>query len=455
MISRSPYPRLPLPLVGVPVGAVVMLLACSSSEDAQPDHAKTDAGQATAEGGTSNEPAQDAGADGGDAGEVVPPPYDFTVNCAVAPCVTQIAARGGMHACAVVKDGSVRCWGSNASGQLGTGGNDGGAIAVYEGTPRSVVGLSSARGVSATGDSSGGTTCVVSGAGEVVCFGSNAWGQLGRASASESGPNPDPAVVEGIQAKSVTLTSTFALAIGADDRLWSWGTNDTDQLARDVSVPDAGSPKEPLPAGLVSSAVRSCAGTSKTGFALTDEGVLSWGGGAFDQLGRPTSLAGDPVPAAITLSGVSNLTTGAAHACALGRGEIHCWGKNGRGQLGTGRKADEVYPARVVFPAGVYPVAVAAGGNNTCAIAGSGDVYCWGANGGGQLGTTSPSDQPLPDRIEGLAEEAVGIAVMDEAICALLRGGWVACWGDNLLGQLGRGSRDLEAHPQPAPVLIK
>ncbi len=455
MSSRLPCPRLPASVVVAPLGTLLMLMACSSSEDARPEPSKADGGQDAADDGATNEPTADAGSDAADAGELVPPPYDFTVKCAVDPCVTQIAARGGMHACAVAKDGSVRCWGSNASGQLGAGGGDGSAIAVYEGTPKSVVGVSSAKGVSATGESSAGTTCVVSDAGELVCFGSNAWGQLGRPSASERGPNPDPAVVEGIRAKSVTLTSRFALAIGEDDRLWSWGTNDADQLARDVSVPDAGPPKEAWPADLVASSVRFCAGTSKTGFAVTDEAVLSWGGGTFDQLGRPTSLAGDPVPAAIALSDVSSLATGVAHACALGRGKVHCWGKNQRGQLGTGRKAEEVYPARVLFPPGVYPVAVAAGGDNTCSVASSGDVYCWGANGGGQLGTTSPLDESLPSRIEGLAEEAVGVAVMDEAICALLRGGSVACWGDNLLGQLGRGGRDLEAHPQPAPVVFK
>lgn len=440
--------------VGAPLGALLTLLACSSSEDASSAHPETDGGdggQATPDSGA----VADSGGDAADAGESEPPPpYDFAVKCAADPCVTQIAARGGKHACAALQDGTVRCWGSNGSGQLGTGESDGGAG--YEATPRRVLGVSNAKALSATGDGTAGTTCVVSGAGEVVCFGSNAWGQLGRGAGSSSGPNPDPAVVEGIQAKSVTLASTFALAIGADDRLWSWGANDAHQLARDVSAPDAGSPTEASVADRVAAPVRSCAGTSKTGFVVAPDGsLLSWGGGTSEQLGRPTSLARDPVPAAVALSDVSSVTTGALHACALSRGKVYCWGKNTHGQLGTGRKAEEIFPARVALPGDVYPVYVAAGGNNSCIIAANGDVYCWGANGDGQLGNASGLDDAMPVRVDGIPEQSVAVAVMDDAICALLRGGSVACWGDNLVGQLGRGSRDLASQPQPGTVVLK
>jgi alpha-tubulin suppressor-like RCC1 family protein len=433
--------------VGAPLGALLTLLACSSSGDTQSAHANTD-------GGDGGQATPDAG-NFADAGETEPPPpYDFAVTCTADPCVTQIAARGGTHACAVLQDGSVRCWGSNASGQLGTGDSDGGAMAGYEATPRRVLDVSKAKSVAATGDGTAGTTCIVSGPGDVACFGSNAWGQLGRGAGSSNGPNPTAAVVERIQAKSVTLTSTFALAIGTDDRLWSWGTDDAHQLARDVS--DAGSATAASIADRIANPVRACAGTFTTGFVVAQDGsLLSWGGGTFEQLGRLTSLARDPVPAAVALSGVSSVTAGAAHACALGRGSAYCWGKNERGQLGTGRKAEELFPARVVLPGDVYPVAVAAGENDTCIIAASGDVYCWGANAAGQLGTSSGLDEAMPVRIDGLAEQTVALAVMDQSICALLRGGSITCWGDNLLGQLGRGRRDLESHPQPSPVVFE
>jgi alpha-tubulin suppressor-like RCC1 family protein len=443
-----------------PAGVLLTLMACSSDSDVarSPDeNGDGGDGSTTSDGAIPSEPAEDAGGDASDAGEIEPPPpYDFAVKCSSQPCIKGLAARGGAHACAVLQDGSARCWGANASGQLGAGRDDAGAIADYEATPRPVPGLSSAMGVAATGQGMSGTTCVVSGAGDVACFGSNAWGQLGRADAGSTGPFPDPGSASGVQAKSVTLTNTFALAIGTDDRLWSWGTNDARQLARATSGPDAGSASAAALADSVSSTARACAGTSKTGFVVSEDGdLLSWGGGSSEQLGRFTSLARDPIPAAIAISDVSAVATGVAHACALHRGRVHCWGENEDGQLGTGRKLDELAPAPVRLPPDVYAVAVAAGGNDTCVIAADGAIYCWGAARSGQIGAPSPFGQPNPVKIEGLGEQAVAVAIMDESICALLRGGSVACWGDNLVGQLGRGSADLELHTEPGPVVFE
>lgn len=431
-----------------PLGILLILVACSSSESSPPD-AILDGG---GDGGSSGEASLEDGASDAEEELVTPPPYDFTVTCATDPCVTHIAARGGSHICAVLQDGSVRCWGSNASGQLGTGG-DASSMPDYSASPRAVSGGASAKTVSATGDGMAGTTCVVSTAGAVTCFGSDAWGQLGRSTGGSQGPNPAPAPVVGLTAKSVTLTNTFALAIGVDDRLWSWGANDGLQLARNPE--DAGIASTAARAELVSGAVRSAAGTSATGFVVTEGGsVLSWGGGTSDQLGRTTSLARDPLPRAIALTDVSSVATGAAHACALARGRVFCWGTNERGQIGTGQRIDAWSPARVVLPAGVYAVAVAAGGSDTCVISANGDLYCWGANGSGQIGTSNGQDQLLPTRITGLDGPVVAVAVMDDAICALLRSGSVTCWGDNGVGQLGRGSRDPELHPTPGAVVF-
>jgi alpha-tubulin suppressor-like RCC1 family protein len=438
-------------------GILPTLTACSSSEDARPtpmNDAGNEGGIAARDGGNSG---NDAGPADGDAGKPpAPPPYDFAVRCTGVSCATQIAARGGTHACVIMQDGSVRCWGSNAFGQLGTGTSDAGPIPAYEGTPRPVLGLSNATSIAASGDGVAGTTCVVSDAGAVACFGSDAWGQLGRAGTNPQSPNPDPLPVEALQAKSVTLTNTFALAIGTDDRLWSWGTNDTRQLARTTSGPDAGSASVAAHADSVVDTVRACAGTSKTGFVVSAAGeLLSWGGGTFDQLGRPSSLERDPVPFPIAMSDVSSVTTGSAHACALHDGSVYCWGKNDHGQLGTGRRAEELLPTPAVLPTGVYAVALTAGGNDTCVITADGTLYCWGANGSGQLGASAPVDQASPVKIESLGEEVVGVAVMDASICALLRGGSVACLGDNLLGQLGRRTRDAERHPAIAPVVFE
>lgn len=440
---------MPLGLCGA--GALLCVLeACSSSAETQ-SRLEHDPEDTKPEAGTDG----DLSSDGADDAESPSQPYDLSVQCATKPCVTQIAARGGAHACTLLEDRSVRCWGANDSGQLGIGRADGGPTSIQEGAPRRVLDIAGAVAVAAAGAGGTGTTCVILESGEVACFGSNASGQLGGGSRS---PEPEPLVVPNVRSTAIALTATFALAVDADARLWSWGENGRLQLAQSLTAADAG-PPEVLGAGLadrVTRAVRGAAGTLKNGFALTDNGeVLSWGAGTTDQLGRVSSLVDEPAPKAVAVSGVSKVTGGAAHACALGRGSVHCWGKNARGQLGTTRKADELAPARVVLPADVVPVDVAAGADNTCVITAKGDLYCWGANESGQLGTHPSVDQASPVQIRGLEGETVAVAIMDSAICALLREGSVMCWGQNARGQLGRGARDPDIHLDPETVVFE
>ena len=84
---------------------------------------------------------------------------------------------------------------------------------------------------------------------------------------------------------------------------------------------------------------------------------------------------------------------------------------------------------------------VSAGGQHTCGVSVAENVYCWGANGTGQLGdgttdgrTTAgpPIAMPTPDPISR-------ITTGDDHTCAITAAGEAYCWGWNLLGQLGVG----------------
>jgi alpha-tubulin suppressor-like RCC1 family protein len=79
-------------------------------------------------------------------------------------------ATGSLHACAVVADGSVRCWGSNTGGELGDG-----TVTSRGKSTVTVMGLSSATRVAAGLHH----TCAIVDNGRVVCWGSNLMGQLG------------------------------------------------------------------------------------------------------------------------------------------------------------------------------------------------------------------------------------------------------------------------------------
>jgi alpha-tubulin suppressor-like RCC1 family protein len=77
---------------------------------------------------------------------------------------------GRNHTCAALGDGTVRCWGRNSAGQLGDG------TTVDRAAPTVVMGLSDVVDVSS---SIGEHTCARLRDGTVRCWGSNTLGQLG------------------------------------------------------------------------------------------------------------------------------------------------------------------------------------------------------------------------------------------------------------------------------------
>lgn len=139
------------------------------------------------------------------------------------------------------------------------------------------------------------------------------------------------------------------------------------------------------------------------------------------------------------LAGVVELAAGVRHACALVEsGAVLCWGDNRFGQLGDGSTTARPLPVRVLGLEREV-VAIGAGDHHSCAVLRSGDVRCWGANAGGQLGDGSRSDRSVPAVVGGLPARATAVAGGREHSCALLASGQLACWGENASGQLGIG----------------
>jgi alpha-tubulin suppressor-like RCC1 family protein len=133
------------------------------------------------------------------------------------------------------------------------------------------------------------------------------------------------------------------------------------------------------------------------------------------------------------------VATGYVHTCAVtAAGGAQCWGANGSGQLGNGTNADSSKPVDVIgLESGV--VAIAAGGEHSCALTRAGAVKCWGLNSGGQLGNGTNLDSSRPVDVIGLTSGVTAIAAGAGWDCALTSAGGVRCWGWNAYGQLGNG----------------
>src|SRR5256886_8150737 len=143
-----------------------------------------------------------------------------------------------------------------------------------------------------------------------------------------------------------------------------------------------------------------------------------------------------------------------SHTCAVTTdGTIYCWGFNGNGQLGDGTRTNRAVPALVQAPTGVTFQAVSAGGQHTCAVASTGDAYCWGRNEFGRLGDGTVLDRATPVRVA--AHAGVTFAYVGTGAgysCGLAAtGGSAHCWGSHSARELG----DNSGADQLSPVLVQ
>ena len=84
---------------------------------------------------------------------------------------------------------------------------------------------------------------------------------------------------------------------------------------------------------------------------------------------------------------------------------------------------------------------IAAGGDDTCALASAGGVKCWGDNSYGQLGDGTGNSSYIPVGVSGLASGVNALSTGDYLVfCVITSAGGVKCWGDNSYGELGDGT---------------
>jgi len=119
-----------------------------------------------------------------------------------------------------------------------------------------------------------------------------------------------------------------------------------------------------------------------------------------DKNGTPDST---PSLATDVLTGVSAITAGFGHVCALmTAGGVRCWGRNDQGQLGDGTLLDRLTPTDTDVLTEVQ--AITAGYSHTCALMKTGAVRCWGSRGEGQLGDGAEFVSTIPVPVVGTCQ---------------------------------------------------
>ncbi|XP_060743908.1 RCC1 and BTB domain-containing protein 2 isoform X1 [Tachysurus vachellii] len=198
-------------------------------------------------------------------------------------------------------------------------------------------------------------------------------------------------------------------------------------------------------------------GTGPHVIIATAEGeVYAWGHNGYSQLGNGTTNHG-LIPALVSTNlinkRVNEVACGSHHTIALTTdGEVYAWGYNNSGQVGSGSTANQPTPRRVSSCLqNKVVVNIACGQLCSMAVLDNGEIYGWGYNCNGQLGLGNNGNQQTPCRIAALQ----GITVVQVACgyahtLALTDEGFVYAWGANAYGQLGTGNKSNQA----LPVLI-
>jgi alpha-tubulin suppressor-like RCC1 family protein len=309
---------------------------------------------------------------------------------------TQISI-GWKHGCALVSDGTVFCWGSNASAQIGNG-SPGSTIAA----PSQVTGLTGVTAISAGTEH----TCARKSDGTIWCWGSGPDGELGdgvchdyTAGCASAVPGPTQAV--GVaNATEIYAAISHTCALISDGTLMCWGDNTYGQLGGVSLLGTRTSTPIAVP-NLKEVAHLAMGDSNQTCVILTDGTVKCWGRNLNCSLGTSPNLDMSNTPTLVPgLSGIRTIALDYDHACVVGsNGALLCWGDNATGQLGNGTTTSGCAQAA---PCGVDRVsAVGIGGNSACAILTNGVLVCWGYNSNGQVGDGTTTKHYTPIVVPG------------------------------------------------------
>jgi hypothetical protein len=294
---------------------------------------------------------------------------------------------GEGYACALGRDGLVRCWGSNEEGRLGQ------PLSVTEQpTPTVVPDLPGEILQLSVGHRS---SCAVQRGGAVWCWGAGAQGQLGRGTRTTAGT---AARVRGLElATEVAVAHERACALAKDDTPWCWGLHPGAPATSSIQVDPA--------KRLALADVEQCATTPHAD-------VKCW---ELDPTTAATRIKG--------LKGASDLALPDFGGCAVVDGRARCWG-SGAAIARRPDHDDEDHTVRTIAVEGVHSVDAIM--ERVCAIDGEAWVWCWGRasppEGSGDLETFGPLRIEELDDAEHLALSRPG------PDCARRTDGTLACW---------------------------
>ena len=304
------------------------------------------------------------------------------------PITEEIAAiaAGGYHSLALTASGELCTWGGNNYGQLGIGSREDRLTPTRVSTKEKFVAIAAG----------GYHSLALTASGEVYTWGRNHVGQLGIGNTNNDQLIPTK-VRSDKRFVAIAAGGWHSMALTAFGELWTWGGNDYGQLG----IGNTQNQLTPIQVSDGNTFVAIGAGWDRSVALTSSGGLWTWGRNDYGQLGigsstdqhQPTQVSSDEAFVAIA--------PGKWHCMALTvSGEWWAWGRNDWGQLGIGHtNYAQTRPTKVLAQGHQSFVAAAAGGFHSLAVTHSGELYTWGWNYNGQLGSGNRKSKASPTKV--------------------------------------------------------
>lgn len=229
--------------------------------------------------------------------------------------------------------------------------------------------------------------------------------------------------------EALSVSATAAITVAPDGTTAGNGLNSLGELGDGTTSTRSTTPGKGAGLANVVAVAQSATGADDA-CALT--AYLTGNGDVFQSGGGVTT------PAKVNVKDIIAISAGGCHMLALAAdGQLWAWGINPLGQLGTANTNDGATPLAV--PGMTDVSTMAAGRNHSLAVKTDGTLWAWGGNASGQLGQGDTTGRTTPTKVAGLADVRALAAGVDTSF-AIRRDGKVWAWGAGLRGGLGLGN---------------
>jgi alpha-tubulin suppressor-like RCC1 family protein/uncharacterized protein YjdB len=290
-------------------------------------------------------------------------------------------------------------------------------------------------------------TCALSALRVTYCWGDVTFPVLGLSDGDQTVMIPAAVrLPTSLAFKTLMTAPTHMCGTTDDGAAYCWGSNESGQLGNDTLSHQCttGLVCAPVPVPVLGGLTfASLAGGLYDSCGLASDGTgYCWGGNLRGEVGDgSTTLHGTPSPVSGGLL-FQSISVGRFHTCGITTDSLaYCWGDNRTGQLGIGSIDDVRHPMPEPVVGNRRFVSITLGANHSCAVTDTAVLYCWGANGTGQLGAgDSPAgcvSDACSSPIQVSASSFVAASAGEFHTCALTGQRVAYCWGEGTSYQLG------------------